>query len=159
MISMTPLLNKITGALILFTVLGSATLVSMPRLPLEYQAHKVTDRFVQAVNYNQPQDIYPLLTPDLQEIIGPKGFIENFAHERSYPYLTPLFLYVDRIEFSKGNKKGRVICTVAARLPGEKKEYDVVYIPFIGYRMDALKSIVDGSYTWRFDRLEKGKLD
>jgi hypothetical protein len=44
---------------------------------------------------------------------------------------------------------------VASRLPGEKKEYEVVYIPFKGYRMNALQPIADGSYTWRFERLRK----
>ena len=99
------------------------------------------------------------VTPAIQEMIDSKGFIENFAHERSYPYLTPLFLYVDRIEFSGDNTTARVFCTVAARLQGEKKEYEVVYIPFTGYRMNALASIANGSYTWRFDRLKNGGKD
>lgn len=154
---MKPKIQKTLRAMTFIIALSTITLIALPRLPLEHQAKRVVDRFIQAVNHNRPQEIYPLLTPVLQKMIDSKGFIKNFAHERSYPYLTPLFLYVDRIEFSDDNKKGHVFCTVAARLPGEKKEYDLVYIPFKGYRMDALKPIASGSYIWRFDRLEKGK--
>ena len=155
--ALSKLRRGIGRALAVTAVLGAAIMIFLPRLPMAYQARQVVDRFILAVNHNRPQDIYPLLTPEIRKTIDRNGFIENFTHERSYPYLTPLFLYVDRIEFSGDNKKGRVFCTVAARLPGEKKEYEVVYVPFKGYRMNALRAIADGSYIWRFERLKKGR--
>lgn len=123
------------------------------RLPMEKNAYTQVNKFVKALDYNRPEKIYPLLIPQLRKVIDKKSFIVNFNHERSYPYLTPLFIYVDSILFDD-YKVGAVICTVASRLPGEYMEFYVRYIPFKGYYIDALQTIVDGSYIKIFDKLQ-----
>ncbi len=123
------------------------------RMPGEGQAHRQVDKFVEALDYNFPEKIYPLLTPELREVIDENKFISNFIHERSYPYLTPLFVYVDSIEFDDDYKSGYVVCSVASRLPGEFMEFTVRYTKMKGYYIDALHPIVDGSYVDLFERL------
>lgn len=123
------------------------------RIPGKRQANKQVVRFVKALDYNRPEKIYPLLTMELRDLIDRDIFIKNFIHERSYPYLTPLFVYVDSITFDDELKTGHVICTVASRLPGEFMDFNVVYSPGKGYFIDALHPIVDGSYLKLFDRL------
>ncbi len=144
--------------LTVMTVLAAAVLLwsgleVYRRLPGERQARRQVDRFVEALDYNHPDKIYPLLTPELRASIDKSEFVRNFVHERSYPYLTPLFIYVDSIEFDEKYTVGHVICTVASRLPGEFMDFYVRYTPGKGYFIDALHPIVDGSYIELFERL------
>ncbi len=119
----------------------------------ERRAEKMVDRFVEALDYNRPGDIYPLLLPAYRDMIDKEGFIANFAHERSYPYLTPLWIYADEIVFNEELSAGNVHCTVASRLPGETMEFRVVKENGRWW-IDALGSIADGTYIVIFDKLK-----
>ena len=121
-------------------------------LPGERQAARRVQEFIDAVNENRPGDIYLYLTPQLKKRISREDFARNFAKERSYPYLTPLYFYLDEVKLSPDKKSGEAILTVAARLPGEKMRVQLVY--YQGrYYIDAFKEIVDGSYLDKFQRL------
>ena len=120
--------------------------------PNAYMAERRLDRFMEAVNYNRPAEIYPLLSPRLQDMVSKDGFVKNFQKERSYPYLTPLFIYLDKIEFNEGKTNGDVQFSVASRLPGEKMRVGIEFVDG-AYYIDAFEEIVDGSYIEKFDRL------
>lgn len=107
---------------------------------------------MEAVNYNRPSEIYQLLNPRLQDMITRDEFVENFKRERTYPYLTPLFVYLDKIEFKEGKTNGEVQFSVASRLPGEKMRVGIEFVDG-SYYIDAFEEIVDGSFIEKFDRL------
>ncbi|MDO7785733.1 hypothetical protein P6N53_00610 [Desulforamulus aquiferis] len=120
--------------------------------PGERQAVKRTQGFIDAVNENRPGDVYKYLTPELRNGISKEAFIENFKKERSYPYLTPLYFYLDEVKLSPDGKGGEAIVTVAARLPGEKMHFNLTYHGG-KYYVEAFKDIVDGTYIEKFSRL------
>lgn len=107
---------------------------------------------IQAINDNKPDLIYDYLTPDIRNLIDKKGFIENFKKERSYPYLTPLYLYLENLELDEDKKTGNVECVVAARLPGEKMKFMIIYVDD-NYYIDVFREIADGSFIKKFDKL------
>jgi len=120
--------------------------------PSQFIAERRLKEFTEAVNYNRPSDIYPLLTPKLRSLISEEEFVQNFKKERSYPYLTPLFVYVDVIDFNEEKTEGEVQMTVASRLPGEKMYVDIVFKDG-RYYIDAFEDIADGTFIEKFDRL------
>lgn len=120
----------------------------------EENAVKRVEGFIKAVNDNEPALVYNFLTPEIKELISKEGFVENFVKERSYPYLTPLYLYLDHLELSEDKKTGHVECVVAARLPGERMDFSIVFYED-DYYIDAFRDIADGSFIKKFDRLTK----
>lgn len=109
--------------------------------------------FINAVNDNKPEIIYDYLTPEIRSLIGKEGFVKNFAKERSYPYLTPLYLYLEELQLKDDRKTGHVKCIVASRLPGEKMEFNIVFTNN-NYYIDAFKDIADGSFLEKFKKLQ-----
>lgn len=120
----------------------------------EENATKRVEGFIKAVNDNNPASIYNYLTPEIKGLIDKEGFVENFAKERSYPYLTPLYLYLDDLMLSDDKKTGHVLCVVAARLPGEKMGFSIAFAED-NYYIDVFKEIADGSFIKKFDKLTK----
>lgn len=110
------------------------------------------EKFIKAVNDNKPAYVYDYLAPDIKKLIDEEGFVKNFKKERSYPYLTPLYLYLDQLELGKDQKVGHVECIVAARLPGEKMEFSIRYVDD-NYYIDGFRDIADGSFIKKFDKL------
>lgn len=142
--------NKAILFIIFIILLAGGAIVSFT--PGERQAVYRVEGFIKAVNENRPGDIYPLLTPQLREKISKGDFEGNFAKERSYPYLTPLYLYLDEVKLSPDKRTGEAILTVASRLPGEKMRVSICY--YHGrYYIDAFRDVVDGSYLTKFQRL------
>lgn len=115
-------------------------------------AIKRTEGFIKAVNDNKPELIYDYLTPSIQQLISKEGFIENFAKERSYPYLTPLYLYLDHVDFCEDQTQGTITCIVASRLPGEKMKFEIVFVDN-NYYIEAFKDVADGSFMKKFEKL------
>ena len=113
---------------------------------------KRTEGFIEAVNENKPGLIYGYLMPSIQKLISKEDFIENFEKERSYPYLTPLYLYLDNVDLCEDRKKGSINCIVASRLPGEKMKFDIVFVDN-NYYIDAFEYVADGSFIEKFKRL------
>ncbi|MEA1926669.1 MAG: hypothetical protein U9N73_00565 [Candidatus Auribacterota bacterium] len=118
----------------------------------EARARIRMESFLRAVNENRPEKVYDYLLPSIQSLIDREGFVRNFARERSYPYLTPLYLYLEKLELDPAQSSGRAICRVAARLPGQTRVFPIIYTNE-NYFIDAFREIADGSFAEKFERL------
>ena len=123
-------------------------------MPSQQQAIQQINGFNDAINANKPADIYPYLIPELKGMISKETFEQNFAKERSYPYLSPLYVYLDEVSLAPDQRSGEAISTVAARLPGQKMKVKLSYIKG-QYHIDAFRDIADGSYLLKFEKLGK----
>ncbi len=110
------------------------------------------EAFIHTVNENRPQEIYDYLLPSIRVLIDREGFVRNFARERSYPYLTPLYLYLEKLELNPDGSSGRAVCRVAARLPGQIRVFPIIFTDG-DYFVNAFREIADGSFAEKFDRL------
>ena len=110
--------------------------------------------FAEAVNlnYEQPEHIYDFLDLDYQDAFSESQFIEAFTKERSYPYLTPLWINYKQIEMAPGNLSGIAFFFFAARMKGMTYEVPTVYQNF-RYRMIAFTDFPDSSYLDKFDHI------
>jgi hypothetical protein len=123
-------------------------------LPGKAAAERRVKDFARELNYNyrRPERIYPYLTAEFRASMGPEDFCKAFEKERSYPYLTPLFINFESIELAEDGRSGVAVFSRAARLPG------MIYrLPFVyergGYFVVAFTDFPDGSYLKKFDRL------
>ena len=123
-------------------------------MPSQQQATKRINEFNEAINANRPADIYPYLIPELRGMLSKEEFVKNFAKERSYPYLSPLYVYLDEVLLVPDQRSGEAISTVAARLPGQKMKVKLSYIKG-RYYIDAFRDIADESYLLKFKNLGK----
>lgn len=117
--------------------------------PGERQAARRIEQFIHAVNANRPGDVYLFLTPELRGMLSREEFSNNFRQERSYPYLTPLFLYFEKVTLAPDKLSGEAELIVAARLPGEKKKVHIIYHRG-QYYLEAFREIADGTYLEKF---------
>ena len=120
--------------------------------PTSQLAEKRIDTFAAGINYNNPEVIYEHLLKEYQQEMAKEDFINHWNKERSYPYLTPLFIYIDEVTFTDELLKGRVKAVVAARLPGEYMYFDFTW-QNDNYYIDAFPEIIDKSYLQKFARL------
>lgn len=107
--------------------------------------------FADEINYNYetPGNIYDFLTQEYKDKITREEFTKAFEKERSYPYLTPLFINFESIEMSEDKLRGIAHFSQAARLPG--MEYEIRFVYEEGdYRMEAFEDLIDGSYLDKF---------
>ncbi len=111
----------------------------------------VAQKVVDAVNENSPSTLYDLLSDNLQKRISKEDFILNAQKERSYPYLTPLYLYLNGIALNR-DESADVECLVASRLPGEKYRFSLVKERG-EYRAIVFEDVVDGSFIDKFDHI------
>lgn len=123
-------------------------------MPSEKRAIARVQEFAEAINYQYetPGNIYKYLTAELREQMTEEEFIEAFATERTYPYLSPLFINYDSIEMSKDKKSGTATFSQAARLPGMIYEVNVVFENG-DYYIDTFHEYADGSYLEKFEIL------
>lgn len=110
--------------------------------------------FGSAVNYDyrEPEKIYEFLSSEFKEKMSEKDFVKAFNKERSYPYLTPLFINYRSVEMSANKEEGKAIYSQAARLPGMIYEVELVY-ENENYYVYAFEDFLDGSYLEKFDNL------
>lgn len=139
-------------SMVLVLILGLS--VRTYYLPSQRQALQRINGFNDAINANKPADIYPYLIPELRGMISKETFAQNFAKERSYPYLSPLYVYLDEVSLAPDQRSGEAISTVAARLPGQKMKVKLSYIKG-QYYIEAFRDIADGSYLLKFQKLGK----
>ena len=118
------------------------------------KAEECVDVYVYAVNYEyrEPKRIYDFLTKQFKKKMTAEAFSEAFAKERSYPYLTPLYLSDPVITFSEDGKEGSVTCIQAARLPGMTYTFGLVYEQG-NYSIDDWEALADGSYLEKFENI------
>ncbi|AEV29570.1 hypothetical protein SpiGrapes_1774 [Sphaerochaeta pleomorpha str. Grapes] len=107
-----------------------------------------TESLVRAINENRPREIYGYLTQDLRERIGEDAFVSNYQEDCTYPYLTPLYLFLAELTLPQRND-GLAVCTVASRLEGEEYTIPIRYENG-DYYFFVFKDIVDGSYKDKF---------
>lgn len=121
------------------------------------RAEQRVKSFVHVINYEYktPEKMYKYFTKAYRQEISKAEFVEAFNKERSYPYLTPLFLNYESIEMDKNNKSGVAIFSQAARLPGMIVEIDLVYENG-DYYVHYFEEFLDGSYLDKFERLDVG---
>lgn len=143
--------KKIRLGLALVLILLAALLLALyfRGLPGRDQALQVVEDFRQGVNLNEPDRIYRTLAPDLQEAMTEADFVQHFAKERSYPYLTPLYIHLETLTLAADKKSGEIVFSVAARLPGQTMEAGLVYEDG-AYRVEAFQDIVDLTYLDKF---------
>ena len=141
------------GRVVIIGILLLLSTVSL-NAPGQVQAEAKANLFAQAINDNNPRELYSYLLPEIQGMLTRDEFVRNFAHERSYPYLTPLYIYLDNVTLDEGKRSGEAIFTVASRLPGEKMKVKLYYLDQ-QYYMEAFREIANGSYVEKFKKIKK----
>ena len=118
----------------------------------EASAAKAAMAYAEAIDYRykEPAAIYAFMTDDFQQSMSEDAFIQAFNKERSYPYLTPLFINFDRVALSEDKLSGTAYYSQAARLPGMVYEVGLVYEDHTWHIKD-FDSFLDGSYLDKFD--------
>ena len=140
-------------ALLAGGVFAYAKFSALPITPRgEYFAEQRVRRFMDAANGNDPAAVYDFLTAELRGLCSRETFVENWNHERTYPYLIPYWIFYRGVELEPDGRLGTACFERAARLPGQYENYGLVYERG-GYYFDAFRSIADGSYIEIFDRL------
>jgi hypothetical protein len=122
--------------------------------PDQERAQARAQAFVDAVNYNRPANVYAYLDSTVAALATKEQFVQNWQTNREYPYISPLWLYIDRIVLSSDRLSGRVYCTVAARLPGMTMTFDLAW-RHGDYYMVAFREIADGSFPVTLHRLKQ----
>ena len=90
------------------------------------------------------------MTAEYKSKMSEEEFVKAFNKERSYPYLTPLFINYTSVSLDNGKKTGKAEYSQAARLPGMVYEVGLVYENG-GYHIKDFENFPDGSYLKKFD--------
>lgn len=104
---------------------------------------------VDAINEQNPMVIYKLLSEDLRNQITEQEFVKNYNDELTYPYISPLYCFLQTIDLHY-DVKGDVSCKVASRLIGENFSFKIIYENG-DYYFIVFKDIVNGSYIEKFE--------
>jgi hypothetical protein len=107
--------------------------------------------YAQTINYDfqTPERIYPYLCRDFRAQMSREAFCAAFAKERSYPYITPLYLFYPSIAPSEDGRGYTVTFLQAARIVGMTYRVEMVYEDGDYYVRDWQK-FLDGSYLEKF---------
>ena len=108
--------------------------------------------YAEAVDYSykEPEKIYEFLCQDFRDQMDEEAFCEAFAKERTYPYLTPLYISKPEITLSEDGLSGTAVYLRAARLVGMTYEVSFVYENGDYYIKD-WEEFLDGSYLEKFE--------
>lgn len=150
---------RIVWTAVLFSGLGIGTALMGEQFagrvrPSEAEAVKAVCAFAEDLDYHykEPERLYGYLTRDFKEKMSLEEFCEAFRKERSYPYLTPLFINYESIEMAEDRRSGTAVFSQAARLPGMVYELPFVYEDG-QYKVIAFEDFPDGSYLKKFEDL------
>jgi hypothetical protein len=119
----------------------------------EHALERLVD-YAQAIDYSykEPGKIYAFLCQDFRDQMDEEAFCEAFAKERTYPYLTPLYISKPEITLSEDGLSGTAVYLQAARLVGMTYEVSFVYENGDYYIQD-WEEFLDGSYLEKFDNM------
>ena len=133
--------------LLALTVLGGCGSNQTPE-----HAQERLEAYAEAVDYSykEPEKIYAFLCQDFRDQMDEADFCEAFAKERTYPYLTPLYIYDPEITLSEDGLSGTAVYLQAARLVGMTYEVSFVYENGDYYIQD-WEEFLDGSYLEKFE--------
>ena len=107
-----------------------------------------TQRFIDAINQNESGVVYDMLCEDYRSQLSREEFIKRFADDRTYPYLTPLYLHLVSLSIPLRHD-GQVVCSVAARLEGEFFRFPIRFEQGEYYFL-VFDDLIDGSYREKF---------
>jgi len=111
-------------------------------------AAKRTQHFIDAINHNESGVVYDMLCEEYRTQISKDEFIKRFSDDRTYPYLTPLYLHLVSLSIPQ-RSDGMVVCSVAARLEGEFYRFPIRYEQGDHYFL-VFSELLDGSYRDKF---------
>lgn len=151
-----PIVKLIIVIVLFITIILSISLLKVygkNNLTKENAEQRALD-FANAVNYEykNPLKIYKFMSEEYKAKLSSAEFVKAFNKERSYPYLTPLFINFDSVEFTDEMKVGTAIYSQAARLPGMVYKVKLIY-ENNNYYIIAFEDFLDGSYLKKFENL------
>ena len=113
-------------SLILLLAVSCTTLEKKPGLDT---LEKRVEEYKEAVNYGKdnPSGIYEFLTEEYKALITEEEFIEAYEKDRTYPYITPLYIWQPEIEMSEDGLTATVTYQRAARIVGMTWTAEFVY--------------------------------
>ena len=84
--------------------------------PTEENARKRAEAYAQAVNfaYETPEEIYAFVTEDVKTRLSQPAFCAAFAKDRTYPYITPLYLFYPEVSMADDGLSATVVYQQAA---------------------------------------------
>jgi hypothetical protein len=151
-----PLVKMIIGVLIILFIVYTMNIIKVlgENNLTKDNAEKRALEFADAVNYSykDPEKIYAFMSSEYKEKISAIDFVKAFEKERSYPYLTPLFINFSHVELSKNKTEGIALYSQAARLPGMIYNVELVF-ENNNYYIYAFEDFLDGSYLKKFENL------
>jgi len=101
-------------------------------------------------DYKEPEKIYPYLCEEIRSSLSKEEFVECWRKERTYPYLTPIYIYDPVVTLAEDGMSGTAVYTQAARIEGMTYELSFVYENGDYYVYD-WEEFADGSYLDKFD--------
>ena len=112
------------------------------------------EAYAEAIDYSykEPANIYKFLCQDFRDQMDEEAFCEAFAKERTYPYITPLYISKPEITLAEDGLSGTAVYLQAARLIGMTYEVSFVYENGDYYIQD-WEEFLDGSYLEKFEKL------
>ncbi len=151
-----PLVKLIIAVVVIITIIFSVNIIKVlgeNNLSKENAEVRAME-FAEAVNYSykNPEKIYAYLSSDFKDNMSEEDFVAAFIKERSYPYLTPLFINYSSIQLTEQKTKGTAIYSQAARLPGMIYKVELVFENNNYYIYD-FEEFLDGSYLDKFENL------
>lgn len=146
----------IIAVVVLVTIVFSVNIIKVlgeNKLTQDNAEKRALD-FAEAVNYSykDPKKIYAFLSSDFKDNMTEEAFVKAFEKERSYPYLTPLYINFSSVELSEDMTEGEAIYSQAARLPGMIYQVELVFENNNYYIYD-FEDFIDDSYLEKFENL------
>ena len=120
--------------------------------PAENTLVKRLDEYKEAFNHGKdsPQKIYSFLCMEYKEKISEKDFVEAYLKDRTYPYITPFYIWQPVYELSEDCMSAHASYQQAARIVGMTWDIDLVYENG-NYFVKDWEYLIDGSYLKKFE--------
>ncbi|PKM73737.1 MAG: hypothetical protein CVU91_01405 [Firmicutes bacterium HGW-Firmicutes-16] len=120
----------------------------------EARALMRAEAYAEAINdeYKSPEKIYAFLCEDFRSQMSEDEFCQAFEKERSYPYITPLYLFKPELTMSDDKSSGEVIYLQAARIVGMTYKIELIYENG-DYFVSDWSQFLDGSYLDKFKEI------
>lgn len=109
------------------------------------------EEYAHAINYDYetPDKIYVFLAQGIKNQMTEDEFCQAFEKERSYPYITPLYLFDPEVTMTEDMESADVVYKQAARIIG--MEYDIRLVYENGdYYVEDWYQFIDKSYLDKF---------
>ena len=128
--------------------------ITDPAPQTEERAMERAKDYADAINheFKNPEKIYAFLWSGFREEMGEEAFIDAFNKERSYPYITPLYIFFPDVS-GKTDEGGYIITFLqAARIVGMTYDIEMVYENGDWFVKD-WEEFPDGRYLEKFENI------